>query len=55
MYTLPRCLPSTLITDAVITDSVIGGGCILNVRNCFICLFYVLVVNFDKYETITYT
>ncbi|KAL4631768.1 hypothetical protein ACB092_04G002400 [Castanea dentata] len=30
MYTLPRCLPSTLITDAVITDSVIGGGCILN-------------------------
>ncbi|XP_065621429.1 inactive glucose-1-phosphate adenylyltransferase small subunit 2, chloroplastic isoform X2 [Quercus suber] len=30
VYTLPRCLPSTLITDAVITDSVIGGGCILN-------------------------
>uniref|UniRef100_A0A2N9I3J6 Nucleotidyl transferase domain-containing protein n=1 Tax=Fagus sylvatica TaxID=28930 RepID=A0A2N9I3J6_FAGSY len=32
IYTFPRCLPSTLITDAKITDSVIGGGCILNVR-----------------------
>uniref|UniRef100_A0A2N9EJT8 Nucleotidyl transferase domain-containing protein n=1 Tax=Fagus sylvatica TaxID=28930 RepID=A0A2N9EJT8_FAGSY len=30
IYTLPWCLPSTLITDAKITDSVIGGGCILN-------------------------
>ncbi|GMY32987.1 inactive glucose-1-phosphate adenylyltransferase small subunit 2, chloroplastic-like isoform X2 [Fagus crenata] len=30
IYTLPWCPPSTLITDAKITDSVIGGGCILN-------------------------
>ncbi|KAH7547652.1 hypothetical protein FEM48_Zijuj01G0332600 [Ziziphus jujuba var. spinosa] len=30
LYTLPRRLPPTLITDAVITDSVIGGGCIIN-------------------------
>ncbi|KAJ4964552.1 hypothetical protein NE237_016401 [Protea cynaroides] len=30
IYTLPRCLPPTLITDAEVTDSVIGDGCILN-------------------------
>ncbi|CAK9165466.1 unnamed protein product [Ilex paraguariensis] len=30
VYTLPRHPPPTLITDAVITDCVIGDGCILN-------------------------
>ncbi|KAM7489343.1 hypothetical protein LguiB_026827 [Lonicera macranthoides] len=30
LYTLPRHLPPTLITDAVITNCVIGDGCILN-------------------------
>ncbi|XP_022765856.1 inactive glucose-1-phosphate adenylyltransferase small subunit 2, chloroplastic, partial [Durio zibethinus] len=30
VYTMPRCLPPTLVSDAVITDSVIGDGCILN-------------------------
>ncbi|XP_043708682.1 inactive glucose-1-phosphate adenylyltransferase small subunit 2, chloroplastic isoform X2 [Telopea speciosissima] len=30
LYTLPRCLPPTVITDADVTDSVIGDGCILN-------------------------
>ncbi|KAL2507205.1 Inactive glucose-1-phosphate adenylyltransferase small subunit 2 [Forsythia ovata] len=30
VYTLPRNLPPTLITDAVITNSVIGDGCILS-------------------------
>ncbi|GAB4858967.1 hypothetical protein Ancab_010439 [Ancistrocladus abbreviatus] len=30
LYTLPRCLPPTRVTDAVITDSIIGDGCILN-------------------------
>ncbi|XP_052173289.1 inactive glucose-1-phosphate adenylyltransferase small subunit 2, chloroplastic [Diospyros lotus] len=29
LYTLPRCLPPSLITGAVITDSVVGDGCIL--------------------------
>ncbi|XP_075488181.1 inactive glucose-1-phosphate adenylyltransferase small subunit 2, chloroplastic isoform X1 [Primulina tabacum] len=32
LYTLPRCLPPTLINDAVIADSVIADGCILSVR-----------------------
>lgn len=32
LYTLPRHLPPTLVTDAVIVDSVIGDGCILSVR-----------------------
>lgn len=32
LYTLPRHLPPTLVTDAVIIDSVIGDGCILSVR-----------------------
>ncbi|XP_073119581.1 inactive glucose-1-phosphate adenylyltransferase small subunit 2, chloroplastic [Henckelia pumila] len=30
LYTLPRCLPPTLVNDAVIADSVIADGCILN-------------------------
>ncbi|KAF6162350.1 hypothetical protein GIB67_008479 [Kingdonia uniflora] len=30
MYTLPRCLPPTVIKDAEITDSIIGDGCVLN-------------------------
>ncbi|XP_075488182.1 inactive glucose-1-phosphate adenylyltransferase small subunit 2, chloroplastic isoform X2 [Primulina tabacum] len=30
LYTLPRCLPPTLINDAVIADSVIADGCILS-------------------------
>ncbi|OVA06290.1 Nucleotidyl transferase [Macleaya cordata] len=30
VYTLPKCLPPSLIMDAVITDSIIGDGCILN-------------------------
>ncbi|KAK6781875.1 hypothetical protein RDI58_019671 [Solanum bulbocastanum] len=30
LYTLPRHLPPTQITDAAITDSVIGDGCFLN-------------------------
>ncbi|KAK6914429.1 Nucleotidyl transferase domain [Dillenia turbinata] len=30
VYTLPRCLPPTQMTGAVIKDSVIGDGCILN-------------------------
>ncbi|XP_042479312.1 inactive glucose-1-phosphate adenylyltransferase small subunit 2, chloroplastic isoform X2 [Macadamia integrifolia] len=29
LYTLPRCLPPTLVTDADVIDSVIGDGCIL--------------------------
>ncbi|KAG6732960.1 hypothetical protein I3842_01G203000 [Carya illinoinensis] len=29
IYTLPRVLPPTHVTDAIIIDSVIGGGCIL--------------------------
>ncbi|KAG8375850.1 hypothetical protein BUALT_Bualt09G0002000 [Buddleja alternifolia] len=33
LYTLPRHLPPTLVADAVITDSVIGDGCILNISN----------------------
>ncbi|GFQ08470.1 glucose-1-phosphate adenylyltransferase small subunit chloroplastic [Phtheirospermum japonicum] len=32
LYTLPRHLPPTLVTDAVITDSFIGDGCILSVQ-----------------------
>ncbi|KAH6834888.1 ADP-glucose pyrophosphorylase small subunit 2 [Perilla frutescens var. hirtella] len=32
MYTLPRRLPPTLVTDAVITDSIIGDGC--NLSKC---------------------
>ncbi|KAL7127982.1 hypothetical protein ABFS83_14G285100 [Erythranthe nasuta] len=30
LYTLPRHLPPTLVTDAVIVDSVIGDGCFLS-------------------------
>ncbi|GLT89323.1 hypothetical protein SLE2022_073100 [Rubroshorea leprosula] len=30
LYTMFRCLPRTLISGAVISDSVIGDGCILN-------------------------
>nr|GEV13887.1 inactive glucose-1-phosphate adenylyltransferase small subunit 2, chloroplastic [Tanacetum cinerariifolium] len=30
VYTLPRHLPPSLVSDASITDSVIGDGCILN-------------------------
>ncbi|KAL2922422.1 Inactive glucose-1-phosphate adenylyltransferase small subunit 2 chloroplastic, partial [Bienertia sinuspersici] len=30
LFTLPRRLPATRVTDAVITDSAIGDGCILN-------------------------
>ncbi|GAB2294209.1 hypothetical protein Dimus_028427 [Dionaea muscipula] len=30
IYTMPRCLPPTKVTDAVIADSVIGEGCILD-------------------------
>ncbi|XP_071939303.1 inactive glucose-1-phosphate adenylyltransferase small subunit 2, chloroplastic-like [Coffea arabica] len=30
LYTLPRHLPPTLITDAVIVDSVVGDGCVLS-------------------------
>ncbi|GJW81210.1 inactive glucose-1-phosphate adenylyltransferase small subunit 2, chloroplastic [Tanacetum coccineum] len=30
VYTLPRHLPPSLVSDAAITDSVIGDGCILN-------------------------
>nr|XP_043608643.1 inactive glucose-1-phosphate adenylyltransferase small subunit 2, chloroplastic [Erigeron canadensis] len=30
VYTLPRRLPPSLVTDAVITASVIGDGCIIN-------------------------
>ncbi|XP_073027080.1 inactive glucose-1-phosphate adenylyltransferase small subunit 2, chloroplastic isoform X2 [Primulina eburnea] len=30
LYTLPRCIPPTLVNDAVITDSVIADGCILS-------------------------
>ncbi|EYU36635.1 hypothetical protein MIMGU_mgv1a020485mg, partial [Erythranthe guttata] len=30
LYTLPRHLPPTLVTDAVIIDSVIGDGCFLS-------------------------
>ncbi|XP_073314126.1 inactive glucose-1-phosphate adenylyltransferase small subunit 2, chloroplastic [Primulina huaijiensis] len=30
LYTLPRCLPPTLVNDAVIADSVIADGCILS-------------------------
>ncbi|XP_042058786.1 inactive glucose-1-phosphate adenylyltransferase small subunit 2, chloroplastic-like isoform X1 [Salvia splendens] len=30
LYTLPRHLPPTLVRDAVITDSIIGDGCILS-------------------------
>ncbi|KAI3813666.1 hypothetical protein L1987_18395 [Smallanthus sonchifolius] len=30
LYTLPRHLPPSLVTDAAITDSTIGDGCILN-------------------------
>ncbi|XP_048233893.1 inactive glucose-1-phosphate adenylyltransferase small subunit 2, chloroplastic isoform X2 [Ricinus communis] len=33
LYTMPRYLPPTTIGDAVITDSVIGDGCILNIIN----------------------
>ncbi|MCL7025350.1 hypothetical protein MKW94_012000 [Papaver nudicaule] len=33
LYTLPKCLPPSLIMDAIITDSIIGGGCILNSCN----------------------
>ncbi|XP_048317698.1 inactive glucose-1-phosphate adenylyltransferase small subunit 2, chloroplastic isoform X5 [Ziziphus jujuba] len=43
LYTLPRRLPPTLITDAVITDSVIGGGCIINVRNTVLSILYILL------------
>ncbi|KAK9107319.1 hypothetical protein Syun_023330 [Stephania yunnanensis] len=32
IYTLPRCLPPSMISDAVITESIIGDGCIIN--NC---------------------
>ncbi|CAL1386172.1 unnamed protein product [Linum trigynum] len=30
LYTIPRCLPPTTVTNALITDCVIGDGCILN-------------------------
>ncbi|KAL3619863.1 hypothetical protein CASFOL_034775 [Castilleja foliolosa] len=30
LYTMPRHLPPTLVTDAVITDSFIGDGCVLS-------------------------
>ncbi|KAL1121918.1 hypothetical protein V6Z11_D01G267000 [Gossypium hirsutum] len=30
VYTIPRNLPPTVVNDAMITDSVIGDGCILN-------------------------
>ncbi|XP_044466978.1 inactive glucose-1-phosphate adenylyltransferase small subunit 2, chloroplastic isoform X2 [Mangifera indica] len=30
VYTMPRCLPPSLIRDAEISDSVIGDGCIIN-------------------------
>ncbi|KAL4310311.1 hypothetical protein GQ457_01G014340 [Hibiscus cannabinus] len=30
VYTMPRCLPPTIVSDAIITDSVIGDGCILH-------------------------
>lgn len=33
LYTLPRYLPPTIVTDAAIKNSIIGDGCILNVRN----------------------
>ncbi|XP_047333781.1 inactive glucose-1-phosphate adenylyltransferase small subunit 2, chloroplastic [Impatiens glandulifera] len=39
LYTLPRSLPPTLMTDAVVTNSIIGGGCILkrcNIRSTVI-------------------
>nr|KAJ0218140.1 hypothetical protein LSAT_V11C300128730 [Lactuca sativa] len=39
VYTLPRHLPPSLVTNAAITDSVIGDGCILNrcsIRNTVI-------------------
>lgn len=32
LYTMPRYLPPTTVTDAVITESVVGDGCILNNR-----------------------
>lgn len=28
---MPRCLPPTMIREAVIIDSVVGDGCIINV------------------------
>ncbi|CAN0899730.1 Inactive glucose-1-phosphate adenylyltransferase small subunit 2, chloroplastic [Linum grandiflorum] len=31
LYGIPRCLPPTTVSGAVITESVIGDGCILNV------------------------
>ncbi|XP_042064732.1 inactive glucose-1-phosphate adenylyltransferase small subunit 2, chloroplastic-like isoform X2 [Salvia splendens] len=44
LYTLPRHLPPTLVRDAVITDSIIGDGCILSVSKhikslCLILLY----------------
>ncbi|CAN8295450.1 unnamed protein product [Cochlearia groenlandica] len=30
LYTMPRCLPPTSMTEAVITNSIIGDGCILH-------------------------
>ncbi|XP_052294187.1 inactive glucose-1-phosphate adenylyltransferase small subunit 2, chloroplastic isoform X2 [Citrus sinensis] len=30
VYTMPRCLPPTMIREAVIRDSVVGDGCIIN-------------------------
>ncbi|KAH0905712.1 hypothetical protein HID58_037539 [Brassica napus] len=30
LYTMPRCLPPSSMGEAVITDSIIGDGCILN-------------------------
>ncbi|XP_031273542.1 inactive glucose-1-phosphate adenylyltransferase small subunit 2, chloroplastic [Pistacia vera] len=30
VYTMPRCLPPSLIRDALISNSVIGHGCIIN-------------------------
>lgn len=39
VYTMPRYLPPTLVGNAVITSSVIGDGCILNVsENMAICI-----------------
>ncbi|KAJ0092456.1 hypothetical protein Patl1_27121 [Pistacia atlantica] len=33
VYTMPRCLPPSLIRDALISNSVIGHGCIINNRD----------------------
>lgn len=31
LYTMPRCLPPSSMSEAVVTNSIIGDGCILDV------------------------